>query len=109
MAALPDSLGRLKPPDECHTGRIVDCRGRSQLQTRFERNSAAEASGSRNTDGRPDYLREVGRAALERVFFAETPLWQILDREKSRNQWQDFREGRAPRTIFPFTLTAFIY
>jgi hypothetical protein len=48
-----------------------------------------------NESGWPGYFRSDGREFIERVLSSETPLWQILDRDKSRKRWRAFLRGAS--------------
>lgn len=54
-----------------------------------------------------DYLRADGRLQLERILASDTPLWEILDRDKTVAQWDGFLRGSNRNLLFPLSLMAF--
>lgn len=54
-----------------------------------------------------DYLRGDGKPQIDRIFSSDTPLWQILDRERATAKWNAFLRGSDQSIQFPLGLMAF--
>lgn len=80
---------------------------RFKVQERLWRALAKLPGGPRHVSGWADYLRREGKPAIERIFAADTPLWQILDKPKAAAKWQTFLRGGDQGLQFPLGLMAF--
>ncbi len=63
----------------------------------------------RRDGGWANHLRGRGRVAIERRLVPGAPLWEILDRPKGIERWQDFVRGRSEDVSFPLALLAYSF
>ncbi len=67
------------------------------------------ANRALNNSSWADYFRRDGRTSVEKILSSDTPLWQILDKNKSKRKWDDFLQGTSQEIDFLLGLMSFSY
>ena len=59
--------------------------------------------------GQAEYFREGGRGSVDRILAGDAPHWEILDRPRTMQAWNDFTRGSTRDVRLPLALLAFAH